>query len=93
VGLPQHADEHRPKDPVLLAVDQQLGEGPTLWVAPEPSDPVGAVEVGEAQHVKELGASRWREGLEASFERCLHLVEGHERRLVFRADAFLVDAL
>jgi hypothetical protein len=28
VGLPQHADEHRPERPVLLAVDQQLGEGP-----------------------------------------------------------------
>jgi hypothetical protein len=24
VGLPQHADEHRPKRPVLLAVDQEL---------------------------------------------------------------------
>jgi len=25
-GLTQHPDEHRPKGPVLLAVDQQLGE-------------------------------------------------------------------
>ena len=24
---PQHADEHRPKDPTLLAVDLELGEG------------------------------------------------------------------
>jgi hypothetical protein len=31
--LPQHADEHRPKRPVLLAVDQQLGESAALWVA------------------------------------------------------------
>jgi hypothetical protein len=23
LGLPQHPDEHRPKDPVLLAVDQE----------------------------------------------------------------------
>ena len=27
VGLPQHPDQHRPKDPVFLAVDQELGEG------------------------------------------------------------------
>ena len=27
VSLPQHPDEHRPKHSVLLAVDQQLGEG------------------------------------------------------------------
>jgi hypothetical protein len=26
-GLPQHADEHGPKRSILLAVDQQLGEG------------------------------------------------------------------
>ena len=27
VDLPQHADEHTPKDPDLLAVDQELSEG------------------------------------------------------------------
>jgi ClpX C4-type zinc finger len=27
VGLPQHPDQHRPESPILLAVDQQLGEG------------------------------------------------------------------
>jgi hypothetical protein len=32
VALPQHADEHRPERPVLLAVDQELGEGPRLRV-------------------------------------------------------------
>ena len=30
VGLPQHPDEHRPKDTILLAVDQKLGEGAGL---------------------------------------------------------------
>jgi hypothetical protein len=25
VGLAQHADKHRPKNPILLAVDQELG--------------------------------------------------------------------
>jgi hypothetical protein len=28
VGLAQHPDQHRPKDPVFLAVEQELGEGP-----------------------------------------------------------------
>ena len=35
VSLAQHADEHRPERPILLAVDQQLGEDPALWEAPE----------------------------------------------------------
>jgi hypothetical protein len=38
LGLSQHADQHRPKGPVLLAVDQQLGEGaPERPVAVLPS--------------------------------------------------------
>jgi hypothetical protein len=32
-SLPQHPDEHRPERPVLLAVDQELGEGTALRVA------------------------------------------------------------
>jgi hypothetical protein len=35
-------------------------------VAPELADPVGAVEVWEAEDVDEFGASRRREGLKAS---------------------------
>jgi hypothetical protein len=38
------------------------------------ADPVGSVEVGKHQDVKQLGASRRREGLEASPEGLLHLV-------------------
>jgi hypothetical protein len=26
LSLPQHADEHRPQGPVLLAIDQELGD-------------------------------------------------------------------
>ena len=65
VGLPQHPDEHRPKRPVLLAVDQQLGEGAALWVAPELADPVGALEVGEHEDVEQLGAGCGSERVEA----------------------------
>jgi hypothetical protein len=45
LGLPQHPDQHRPERPILLALDQELGEGAALWVAPELSDPVGAIGV------------------------------------------------
>ena len=63
--LPQHPDEHRPKRPVLLAVDQQLGEGPALRVAPELGYPVGPLEVGEHEDVEEFGAGSRTEGVQA----------------------------
>jgi hypothetical protein len=53
--LPQHPVYHRPKDPILLAVDRELGGGATLRVAPELSDPVGALEVGQRE---DSGAAR-----------------------------------
>jgi hypothetical protein len=77
IGLPQHAYQHRPEHPILLAVDQQLGEGPALRVGPELADPVGTLEVGKHEDVEKLGASRRREGLEALPERVLHLLEDH----------------
>jgi hypothetical protein len=40
-GLPQHPDEHRSKRPVLLAVDQELGEGAGLRVRAEFTDLTG----------------------------------------------------
>jgi hypothetical protein len=39
ITLPQHPDEHRPEDSILLAVDQPLAEGAALRVAPELADP------------------------------------------------------
>jgi hypothetical protein len=36
--LPKYPDQHRSDRPILLAVDQQLGEGAALWVAPELAD-------------------------------------------------------
>ena len=42
VSLPQHSDQHRPERPVLLAVDQEFGEGTALRVAPELADPIGS---------------------------------------------------
>jgi hypothetical protein len=40
IGLPQHSHEHRPKRPVLLAVDQKLGEGRDLTQISRPSSSV-----------------------------------------------------
>jgi hypothetical protein len=62
--LTQHPDEHGPERPVLLAVDQQLGEGATLRVAPELSDPVGSLEVRESQDVEEFSAGSWPKGVQ-----------------------------
>jgi hypothetical protein len=45
LAFPQHPDEHSPQRLILLAVDQQLGEGATLWVAPELAYPVGSLDV------------------------------------------------
>ena len=63
--LPQHPDQHRPERPVLLAVDQQLGECPALGIAPEISYPVGPLEVGEHEDVAQLGAGSRPEGVQA----------------------------
>ena len=48
IGLPQHPDEHRSDCPVLLAVDQELGEGAALRVAPELGDRLGLVGLRQA---------------------------------------------
>ena len=77
LDLPQHPDEHRPQRPVLLAVDQQLGEGATLWVAPELADPVGSLEVGQHQDVEQFGAGSGAEGVEASPQPALELIGSH----------------
>jgi hypothetical protein len=50
--LPQHPDEHRPERPILLSVDQQLGAGAALRVAPELADPFGALKIGQHEDVE-----------------------------------------
>jgi hypothetical protein len=70
---------HRPKDPVLLAVDQEFGEGACLRVPPIGADPVGAVEVGEHQDVEQLGAGSRAESLQTLLQSTLKLVGTHEQ--------------
>jgi hypothetical protein len=77
IGLAQHPDQHRPERPVLLAVDQELGEGSALWVAPELSDPVGSLEVRQHQDAEQFGAGSRTEGVEAFTEAALEFVWTH----------------
>ena len=77
VALPQHPDEHRPERPVLLAVDQELGERPRLGVPVELTDPVGPLEVGEHQDVEKLPAGSGTEGVETLTQDPLELLEVH----------------
>jgi hypothetical protein len=78
--LSEQPPEHRPERPILLAVDQKFGEGAALWVAPELSDPVGSLEVGEHQDVEEFGAGSGTEGVETLSESAFELVRSHLRR-------------
>jgi len=77
VGLPQHPDEHRPERPILLAVDEEFGEGAALRVAPELTDPVGPLEVGEHQDVEQLGAGSGTERIETLPQLLLELIRTH----------------
>jgi hypothetical protein len=81
VPFSQHADQHRPEDPIFLAVDQQLGEGATLRVAPELSDTVGSLEVGEHEDVEELGAGSGAESVEAGTESAFEVIWTLGKRL------------
>jgi hypothetical protein len=78
--LHQHPDEHRPQHPVLLAVDQELGEGATLRVASELADPVRSLEVREHEDV-DSSARAADVGVRRMCTRCSVVrVEGDEAR-------------
>lgn len=68
-----------PRRLVLLQVDQQFPETSGLGVAQ--NSPIRSARSRSVQHedVAQLGALTRREGLEASSERRLHLLEGHSR--------------
>jgi hypothetical protein len=73
----RHADKHRSERTILLAVDQELGEGPALRVAPELADPVGLLEVGEHEDVKQLGAGSGAEGFQPIAQDALDVLQVH----------------
>ena len=61
-----------------VRVDQQLGEGSALRLAPELADPVGPLEVGQHQDVEQLGAGSGAERVEALAELPLDVLQVHE---------------
>jgi hypothetical protein len=75
--VPQHPDQHRPHRPILFAVDQELGECAALRVAPELADPVGPLEVGEHEDVKQLGAGSGAEGFQPIAQDALDVLQVH----------------
>mgnify|MGYP003547773656 CR=1 FL=1 len=56
---------------------RSLREGAILRVAPELSDPVGSLEVGEHQDVEQLGAGSRTEGVEALPELSFEVLRFH----------------
>jgi hypothetical protein len=80
LAVSQHPDEDGSERPILLAVDQQLGERTALGVAPELADPVGPLEVGEHQDVEQLGAGSRPHGVEMCPQSALELVGTHGRQ-------------
>jgi hypothetical protein len=73
----QHPDEHRPERPILLAVDQQVGERPSRRVPSVGLDHAHSLEVREHQDVEQLGAGSRTEGVEAGSESALEFVGAH----------------
>jgi hypothetical protein len=73
--LPQHSDQHRSQHPILLAVDQQLGEGAGLGGPQELSDPLCPIEVRQRQDVEQLGAGSGAEGVQARSEAAPDVLE------------------
>jgi hypothetical protein len=71
----QHPNQHRSERLVLLAVDQELGEGPRLGVPVELTDLVGPLEVGEHQDVEKLRAGNGTEGVETLAQDPFELLE------------------
>jgi len=84
--LRQEPEHDRPRCRFLLQVDQQLAEAPGLGVPPELADPVGAVEVREAENVEQLGAGSRAEGIEAFPEAAFEFIWPHCLSLRRRID-------
>jgi hypothetical protein len=66
-----------PERPILLAVDQKLGEGQALRVAPELADPIRPLEVGQHEDVELLGAGGRPEGVQVGTKSSFEFVRTH----------------
>ena len=74
---PPAASRRAPREMVLLAVDQELGERAALGIAPELSDPVGSLEVRQHEDVERLGPGSRPERVRALTKPALELVGPH----------------
>ena len=79
-------DHPRPERPILLAVDQELGEGAGFRVTPKLADPVGSLEDGEHEDVEQFGAGSWAKGIQTLPQSGLKLVGSHGSSLRRRED-------
>jgi hypothetical protein len=77
LGLSQHANQHRPERPILLAVGSATRRTRDSRLAPELADPVGAFEVGEHQDVEQLGARSGTERGQALPQLSFELIGPH----------------
>jgi hypothetical protein len=85
-GLPQHPDQHRPERPILLAVDQELGEGAALRVAQELPNPVHPLEVGSIRTWSSSARGAGRSASEALAQHPFELLAVHRRTLAPERD-------
>ena len=74
LGPTQHPDQHCPQRPILLAVDQEFGEGPGLGVLPVGADRIGPVQVRQHENVEQFGAGRGTESIEAFSQSAFEMI-------------------
>jgi hypothetical protein len=70
-------DQPRPERPILLAVDQQLGERAALWVRPCARRSRRLARCGEHEDVEQFGAGSWAKGIQTLPQSALELVGSH----------------
>jgi hypothetical protein len=73
--LPQHPDKHRPESPILLAVDQQLGEGPRILGFPNRGPIASTRSKSGSMRTWSSSARGADRGVKALEQGLLHLVE------------------
>jgi len=71
------AGELRPQEPVVLGVDQELGERARPRVRVELADPAGAVVVGKREDVEQLGAGSGTERVQTLTKLALKVLQVH----------------
>ena len=87
VGFAQHPDEHRSQYPILLAVDQELGEGAALRVPQKSPIRSARSKSGSMRTVEEFSAGSGTERVQALPPLLLKLIRTHVNRRLRRRRA------